>query len=214
MAIIGIGGEKGGCGKSTIAVNIAAALAHAKKSVVLLDADKKPTASKWAEKRAARDDLPRVYCKRVVGDIDDSLKLLSKEYDYVIVDCGGMAGREMRYSLAYGNVFISPFQPSRFDLESLEGVSDAVLQVEPINPSLRAYSLINRASNNARSVSNKNTIEALQGPEAKGLTLLEPVIHDLEVWRRCGETGKCVIELDNEKAQQDLFKLINSLEIL
>lgn len=51
MTILLIGSQKGGCGKSTLAANISAALAHAGKDVVLVDADRQCTAANWAGDR-------------------------------------------------------------------------------------------------------------------------------------------------------------------
>ena len=49
--ILIIGSRKGGCGKSTVAINIAAELARLGKDVVLVDADRQATAANWVEDR-------------------------------------------------------------------------------------------------------------------------------------------------------------------
>ncbi len=47
--IILIGSQKGGCGKSTIAINIAAYLAKHKKDIVLVDADPQQSSANWVK---------------------------------------------------------------------------------------------------------------------------------------------------------------------
>ena len=50
--IIEIGNEKGGVGKSTYAINLAAYLALQNYSVVLVDTDSQKTSSRWGELRS------------------------------------------------------------------------------------------------------------------------------------------------------------------
>ena len=49
MQVVGVIGRKGGCGKTTVAVHLAAELISAKRSVVLVDADTQGSATYWAE---------------------------------------------------------------------------------------------------------------------------------------------------------------------
>ena len=49
--IILLGSQKGGCGKSTIAINIACSLANLDKDVVLVDADPQQSSANWVRDR-------------------------------------------------------------------------------------------------------------------------------------------------------------------
>lgn len=49
MQVVGVIGRKGGCGKTTVAVHLAAELTAPKRSVVLVDADTQGSATYWAE---------------------------------------------------------------------------------------------------------------------------------------------------------------------
>lgn len=50
--ILLVGGRKGGSGKSTIAMNICAALAQAGKDIMLVDADKQASSAGWSLERS------------------------------------------------------------------------------------------------------------------------------------------------------------------
>ena len=71
--VILFAGQKGGCGKSTLATNVAAWLAVNKYDVILLDADRQGTSSRWAEYRE-ETDFPIVHCVQKYDNIASTLK--------------------------------------------------------------------------------------------------------------------------------------------
>lgn len=215
MAIIGIGGEKGGCGKSTVAINLAARLSMDGARVALLDADKKPSAQKW---HALRDGLPNIAditCKRVIGDIDDAILSMARDHDYLVIDTGGMEGRELRYTLGYSHVFIAPFQPSQFDLDSVSNMNSYVKLARPLNPHLRAFSLLTRVSNQRHSTTTDHAIEFMGTADADQFTLVPSVINELIAYKDCARTGKSVFDMPKEqKAQTNINGLIEAIEVM
>ncbi|MCK6053084.1 ParA family protein [Moraxella osloensis] len=66
--IILLGSQKGGCGKSTIAINIACSLANLGKDVVLVDADPQQSSANWVRDRD-ETNLAKVHCVQRYGDI-------------------------------------------------------------------------------------------------------------------------------------------------
>ena len=67
MSIVLIGCEKGGTGKTTIAVNLAVMRALAGRDVLLLDTDQQGNASFWAQIRDENQVLPRIACVSKFG---------------------------------------------------------------------------------------------------------------------------------------------------
>ena len=57
--IILVGGTKGGGGKSTITVNLAAHLANERRNVIIMDADFQRSSAKWAERRENEEINPK-----------------------------------------------------------------------------------------------------------------------------------------------------------
>lgn len=89
MSIILIGGEKGGTGKTTLAVNIAAARARDGHDVLVVDTDPQGSASYWAAAREEAGIEPRVASIQKFGKtLANELKDLSKRYEEIIVDAG------------------------------------------------------------------------------------------------------------------------------
>src|SRR3954471_11589905 len=103
--ILAIGGEKGGSGKTTIAVHIAAIGAAEGKDVLLVDADPQQSAAQWTARRAdLHPEATPIRCvslhgNRIQGEIAD----LGRRYELVIVDTGGRDSPELRCALVVAN---------------------------------------------------------------------------------------------------------------
>lgn len=86
MKVLSIAQQKGGVGKSSVGMNIAACLARQFR-VILIDVDPQETATQWAENSSA--DLPF----EVFTDLDPAnlvrVRNLSNDYDFVIIDTPG-----------------------------------------------------------------------------------------------------------------------------
>ena len=67
--IILIGSQKGGPGKTTIAVNLAVEFARQGKDVVLVDADSQRSAARWHADREEQGHTPRIACVEKLGSI-------------------------------------------------------------------------------------------------------------------------------------------------
>ncbi len=150
--IILMGQTKGGVGKSMLSANLAVYAVHEGKNVLLIDADKQQTTSKWASVRTVEQVKPVIQSATLAIDkrtdakaFAKKIKALSEEYDDVIIDCGGQDSRELRTSLAIAECLIAPCRPSQADIWGLGDLDDLVKQVEAINPNLTATAIFNLA---------------------------------------------------------------------
>lgn len=104
--IILIGSQKGGCGKSTLTINIAAALAKLNKDVIIVDADIQSTSSRWAADR--NENLPKVHCVQKYENMKNTLLDLNQRYKFVIVDVAGKDSKELRTGMIVANILLIP----------------------------------------------------------------------------------------------------------
>ena len=139
--IILIGSQKGGCGKSTLATNISAALAVKGKDVMLIDADKQGSSSNWFFDRSENKELPQVNSVQKYDDVRASVLDLNKRYEYVIIDAAGRDSIELRTSMIVANIIIMPVRPSQFDLDTVLRTQDIYTDAKLLNIDLSDFDI-------------------------------------------------------------------------
>ena len=117
MQKILVASSKGGCGKTTIATNLAAHFAQDGKNTVLVDADRQGSSQRWAEKRAG---LPAAVLA-ISGLKHDWQHKSPADAERVIVDGpAGIRAGELAELLDGIDALLIPVLPSRIDLEASE----------------------------------------------------------------------------------------------
>lgn len=207
--IILIGSQKGGCGKSTTAINICVNLAINKSDVVLVDADRQCTSANWAMDRANKPDLPKVHCIQKYENIRDTLIDLDKRYEYVVVDAAGRDSRELRTGMTAANLLIIPFRPSQPDLDTLPKMQEILIQAKDINPDLVVHGLLTMAPTNPVVNESSEAREYLK--DYPGIKLLDVVIRDRKIYRDSMSEGLGVMEMENPKAKEEIKALIQEI---
>lgn len=207
--IILVGSQKGGCGKSTIAVNICAELARLERDVVLVDADRQCTGANWAMDRQQRDSSPTVYCVQKYDNIRDTLLDLGRRYEFVVVDAAGRDSRELRTGMTAADLLLVPFRPSQPDLDTLPALDEIITQAKDLNPQLVVKAVLTMAPNNPV-VSEAEEAKAYLA-EFPQLTLTEQIIRDRKVYRDGMSDGLGVVEMNNPKAKSEIQLLVQEL---
>lgn len=142
--IVCCGAIKGGAGKSMIATNLTVIRSMKGKSVLLIDADEQGTSSDWNDHRTDLGITTSWTTVRLKGaSVRTEVQKLSKNYDNIIIDCGGRDTASLRAALIVSDVLLIPFQPKSFDIWTAQKVSELVEEAKSINDKLIAYAFIN-----------------------------------------------------------------------
>lgn len=207
--IIMLCSQKGGSGKSTIAVNVASFLAAMKKDCVLVDSDVQKTASTWAADREEDESLSKVHSIQKYENIRGTLLDLSSRYEYVVVDSPGRDCREMRTGITASDLLIVPLKCSQPDLDTIPTMKQIIEEARDFNPKMKVQVLLTMVSTNPIVTEKEEAKEYLkQYPE---LPLMNSLIYERKVYRDCISQGKGVHELQNKKATQEIQQLIKEV---
>ena len=129
--IIAVAQQKGGAGKTTLAVHLAVAAAEAGHSVLCLDIDPQGTLSAWGALRAARQPALTVEVEAVAGHrVRDAAERGQRGHDLVVIDAPPHDDTETRQAIRAAEMIILPMQPSPLDLWATKPVVDAALAAD------------------------------------------------------------------------------------
>ena len=202
--ILLIGSQKGGTGKSTTAINLAAWLSKNGKDVVLVDADKQGSSHRWVQDRNELENVPAIHCIQKYDNLVKTLKDLNERYQYVIVDPAGRDSKELRTAMLIADKLIVPLKCSQLDLDTLPLLKEVIDEAMDFNPNLKVHALISMAPTNPSISSINNTIEAINNYE---LVPLKTIISERKVYQDSISEGLGVIEMDNPKARVEIQSL-------
>ena len=139
--IISFVNQKGGVGKTTTAINLAASLKRKNYSMAFIDSDPQGSAIQWhdVENNKAFDIMHHP------GPIEkDDIEELGRDFDYVIIDAPPAIGEIAKSILEISDLVIIPLSPSSLDIWSCWGTLEMIEEARQINSNLEVKLLINR----------------------------------------------------------------------
>ena len=107
---------KGGCGKTSVAVNLAAALSTPRRRVVLADADPQQAAVRWAENGGLPFPVEALDAERGAARFRSDLGRLQAEAELVILDTPPELAESAMLAALLADLLLIPCGPSALDL--------------------------------------------------------------------------------------------------
>jgi len=117
--VITIAQQKGGAGKTTLAIQIGTALAHRGRSVVMLDIDPQASLFAWYGERRRRgfDGADGPAVQGLSGwRLASEVRKFRSEFDLVLIDSPPHAETEARTAIREADLVLVPCQPNALDL--------------------------------------------------------------------------------------------------
>lgn len=201
--------QKGGVGKTTLALHLAGAWSARGQRVLVVDADPQASALDWADQRL-REGLPRLF--GVLGlareTLHKELPDLAREADHLIIDGPPRVAGIARSALLAADLVLIPAQPSPFDGWASSEMLRLLDEARIFRPELRARMLLNRCA--ARTVIARETAEALADQDPP---MLASRVGQRVAFADAARTGRLASESDTgQMATRDIEALADELD--
>jgi chromosome partitioning protein len=188
--IIAIVNQKGGVGKTTISMQLAGTLSRRKKRVLVIDADRQGSATRWAAN--ATDEAP--FPASVAGlsaansKIHREVVKFVEDYDFIIIDCPPAVESPVPQSaLLIADLALVPILPSPPDLAAAVAMCELINNLQDVNEELKARIVVN--GYDPRTILGRETLGVI--PEF-GVDVCRSYIQDREVYKQSVSFGQTV----------------------
>ncbi|WP_039459641.1 ParA family partition ATPase [Candidatus Jidaibacter acanthamoebae] len=206
--IISLLNQKGGVGKTTLSVNLAAAYSLQGKKVLLIDADPQNSAMDWATKRQGDSLFTVIGITKPI--IHKEINAFMGDYNHIIIDGPPRIYEVARSAIVASNVVIIPVQPSPYDVWAANEVVSLINEVtEPIAElkNIKKAFVINRKIKNT--AIGRDVEEALK---MYNVPVLENHIHQRVTYAETASEGLSVLEMkDKDSAAASAAEEIENL---
>lgn len=205
MRAVLVANPKGGCGKTTLATNLAAGLAHQDERVVLWDLDRQKSSLEWLALRPP--ELPAIAS---LGRKDEPGAAPNKTAWFIIDSPAGLRGENLSLAIKPVRHVLVPIQPSVFDMATTRDFLAVLLEEKKARKHKNFIGIV------AMRVDPRTRAAAMLDAFLKQLDL--PVvahIRDTQLYPNAAFQGKSMFDLPPYLSERDLDEwgpLINWLE--
>ena len=187
--IVGVLNQKGGVGKTTLSVNLAACLARTGARVLLIDADPQGSALDWAAARQGEPLFSVVGFPRAT--IHKEIAQLGQGYDHIIVDGPPRVTDLARSAIMASDIVVIPVQPSPYDIWAAEEVVKLITEARVYKENIKSVFVVNRKITNT--AIGRDVREALA---AYPIHVLNASIAQRVVFAEAAAQGQAIFEIE------------------
>lgn len=205
--IINICNEKGGSGKSTIAINLASRFAIDNYKTLLIDTDSQRSIEAFTNIRASNNLESKFATATKLGtSLISEIKLFESQYELIVIDTGGRDSIETRQAITISNIVIVPCVASQIDVVVLEKMLNILIEAKlSVNPNLKVFFVLSRGATNMRLAQKNNNLKdflaerLIKNESIKDFILLDSVIYEREAYRNAFIEGLSICEFCKKK---------------
>ena len=184
---IAILNQKGGSGKTTVAIHLAHGLSLNNYSVLLVDSDPQGSCRDWAAARDNEAPFTIIGLDRPI--LHEQIPKLAVNYDFVIIDGAPRVSSLTRSAIMASDLVIIPIQPSPLDIWAAHEVIELIKEASIYKPNLTAAFVVNRKIGNT--TIGREVKEVLKEYE---IPILESTINQRVSFAEALNSGNTVLE--------------------
>jgi chromosome partitioning protein len=141
MPTISFINQKGGVGKSTLSINVAASLALSDRKVLLIDADRQATASTWV---SLRNDTPFQVVSMARENMARDAMKLAEDFDVTVIDGPPQAEAISRSCIVASDLVVVPIEPGGASRWSSDLTVRQMKEAQEFKPNLKCGFVVSR----------------------------------------------------------------------
>lgn len=202
---ISLSSGKGGVGKSTTCINLAALFVADNKTVTLVDCDPQGSVNDWVSVRPDGDPAPFTVVAAPRKTISQDIEQIQKGYDIAILDTPPRSGAIAIGCMAAADIVLIPVAGSSFDAWAAEGTIADLERVKAIRPEIKVALFLNRVVRGS-SIS-REMLPVLKDLDA---TLFSSVVHQRVAIARTAD-GHSILQSSDDKAIREYKSLYREL---
>jgi len=202
--IVSVQNQKGGVGKTTLAIHISHALVLKDFKVLLVDADPQGSARDWAAARTDQPLFPVVGLDRPT--IHRDLPALVKDFDHVVIDGPPRVSDLARSAIIAADLIVVPIQPSPYDVWAADEIIKLIQEASVFKENLKSVAINRKITNTAIG---RDITEALTN---YSLPVLKSAISQRVAFAESAASGSTVLETDRKgAAAKEVMALVDEL---
>jgi chromosome partitioning protein len=207
MLTIAFIAQKGGTGKTTLAINLAAAAAQDGRVPLVIDIDPQVSACNWSDRRGQKDNPPYVSDGQAARLQTAIQKAETMGIDTVLIDTPAKSGEAGLAAAKVADLVIIPCRPQELDIETLDSVKK-ILTMADQPPSIVVLNAVPHLGWGRQQ-------EARREISAKGFEVAAQSIANLAAFGDATKRGQSVLEFQQGgRAAQEIIEVYKQVSLL
>ncbi len=186
MKTIAFLSQKGGSGKTTLAVHTAVAAQESKERVVVIDTDQQKSATSWSQTREAATPVVVTVAASKLTTVLEAAK--ADGMTLAVVDTAPHTATDAAKVASLVDLIVIPVRPTAFDLAAVAGTVTLVQALQ-----VKAVLVLSACPSRSPEIA-----EARQVLAAFGLPIYAGEITDRRAFARAVASGRAVTEFESE----------------